>query len=190
MVNTPCPGVAWLDVEMHVAFRKQARHVRTWSYPDQRSLVFHPFLLGDTVSSASLHRLAESWGWVQSMFQIVGRKTMEWPVTTADPLKLWTSWPKKKTKKRVSTHPLESRVLFWQTSFSHYGPVWGGKTECIKEEPRIKRTHPSTSPEFPVKSVKGWTNPLSLDAAEAKNGAIFSSEFVCLMKAEYVSTIN
>lgn len=111
MVNTPCPGVAWLDVEMHVAFRKQARHVRTWSYPDQRSLVFHPFLLGDTVSSASLHRLAESWGWVQSMFQIVGRKTMEWPVTTADPLKLWTSWPKKKQKKGFPP-------ILWKAVFS------------------------------------------------------------------------
>lgn len=97
MVKTPRPGVAWLYVEMHVAFWNQVRHVRTSSYPLTNSLVFHlPFLLGDTVSSASLHRLTESWGWVQSMFRITRRKTTERPVATADPLKLWTSEPKKK----------------------------------------------------------------------------------------------
>lgn len=96
MVKTACPVAAGLYVEIHVAFWSQVRHVRTWSYPLTDSLVFRlPFLLGDTVSSASLHRLTESWGWVQSMFQITRRKRTERPVATADPLKLRTSEPKK-----------------------------------------------------------------------------------------------
>lgn len=74
----------------------QLRHVRTSPYPLTNSLVFHlPFLLGDTVSSASLHRLTESWGRVQSMFRITRRNTTERPVAKADPLKLWTSELKK-----------------------------------------------------------------------------------------------
>lgn len=90
-------GFAWLYGEMHVALWNQVRHVRTSPYPLTNSLVFHlPFLLGDTVSSASLHRLTESWGWVQSMFRITRRKTTERPIAKADPLKLWTSEPKKR----------------------------------------------------------------------------------------------
>lgn len=54
-----------------------------------------PFLLSDTVSSASLHRLAESWDWVQSMLQITRRKTMKQPITMADPLRLWSEEPNK-----------------------------------------------------------------------------------------------
>lgn len=91
-----CPGDAWLYLEVHVAFSDQVRHRRTSSYPLTNCLVFYlPFLLGDTVSSASLHRLTESWDWVQSMFRITRRKTMERPITTADPLKLWTWEPNK-----------------------------------------------------------------------------------------------
>lgn len=93
MVKTACPAAAGLYVEIHVAFWSQVKHVRTWSYPLTDSLVFLlPFLLGDTVSSASLHRLTESWGWVQSMFQITATDGTD---ATADPLKLWTSEPKK-----------------------------------------------------------------------------------------------
>lgn len=96
LAKTPCPWVAWLYLEVHVAFWDQVRHVRTSSYPLTNCLVFYlPFLLGDTVSSASLHRLTESWGWVQSMFRITRRKTMGQPITTADPLKLWTWEPNK-----------------------------------------------------------------------------------------------
>lgn len=59
------------------------------------------------MSSASLHRLKESWDWVQSMLQITRRKTMEWPITMADPLKIWTWEPNK-----VSFHPAFGKPCF------------------------------------------------------------------------------
>lgn len=62
---------------------------------DQCSCFYPSFLLSDTVSSASLHRLTGSWDQVQSMLQITRRKTTEQAITTADPLKVWTWEPNK-----------------------------------------------------------------------------------------------
>ena len=102
----------------------QVRRTRTSSFPfDHPSCFYPPSLLSDTVSSASLHRLAESWDWVQSMLQITRRKTTKQPITMADPLRLWSEEP----NKVFPSFPLESHVFESKTSFSHYCPVWRGK---------------------------------------------------------------
>lgn len=169
MVKTPCPGVAWLYVEMHVAFWNQVRHVGTSSYPLTNSLVFHlPFLLGDTVSSASLHRLTESWGWVQSMFRITRRKTTERLTATADPLKIWTEAKNRFPPILWKAVFFSGEQVFLITDLCGEGKlcVWRKSQALarIKTVKMIASFNMVSSFKFTrvsclsLKSVKGWTN--------------------------------
>lgn len=90
------------------SFRRPSQAYEDIIFPSDHPSCFNlSFLLSDTVSSASLHRLTESWDGVQSMLQITRRKTMERPITMTDPLRIWSWEPNK-----MCFHPaLENHVF-------------------------------------------------------------------------------
>lgn len=86
---------------------------------DHPSCFYHSFLLSDTVPSASVHRLTESWGWVQSMLGITRRRTMERPITMADPLKMWSQEPNKVCfQPALESHVFRVKQVFLITDMS------------------------------------------------------------------------
>lgn len=111
------------------------------------------FLLSDTVSSASLHRLTESWDWVQSMLRITRRRTMERPITMADPLRIW-SWEPNKVcfQTALESHVFRVKQVFLITELSGQG-----KAESIKREPmKYISTGSKTLSDHHIKFITLW----------------------------------